>query len=71
MKRDKEYYTGTDMEQLFEEFDPFTPKSRQAVTSFCPDVEREFQTGHRSRITAIEPNSDDAATVTQHMKPYP
>jgi len=54
--------TGTDME-LLEEFDPFTPK-RSLVTSFCPDAEREFQTGHCSRITtSLRPSSDNTATV--------
>jgi len=52
------------MEQLLEEFDPFTPKSRSVVTSFCPDAEGEFQTGHRSRITTTVHDPDDTATIT-------
>jgi len=52
------------MEQLLEEFDPFTPKSRSVVTSFCPDAEGEFQTGHRSRITTTVPDPDDTTTIT-------
>jgi len=52
------------MEQLLEEFDPFTPKSRSVVTSFYPDAEGEFQTVHRSRITTTVPDPDDTATIT-------
>jgi len=55
------------MEQLLEEFDPFTPNSRSVVTSFCPDAEGEFQTGHRSRITTTVPDPDDTATITLQL----
>jgi len=48
-------------QQLLEKFDPFTPK-RSIVTSFCPDAERESETGHHSR-TSTRLNSDDTATV--------